>query len=61
MEGKTSLPETISFNKKKARICTKKDTLQRLVADLHAEQAFKLTKKTNASLQMHEKLNQNQP
>ncbi|GEM_PF-4727363 len=33
----------ISCKIKKARLCTKKDTLQRLEADLHAKQAHKYT------------------
>lgn len=41
MEKGNHLQKTIKYKNKKARICTKKDTLQRLGADLHALQAFK--------------------
>ena len=43
MEGRNVYLKTISYKIKKARKCTKKDTLQRLEADLHAKQACKYT------------------
>lgn len=44
MERKENSLLPISYNIKNARFCTKKDTLQRLEADLHATQAYKYTK-----------------
>jgi|JI10StandDraft_1071094.scaffolds.fasta_scaffold00073_15 hypothetical protein len=43
MVRKGNSPMPISCKIKKARLCTKKDTLQRLEADLHAKQAHKYT------------------